>query len=95
MNKNTQMLLGLGLVAVVGYLVWKNNSNKKNFLTSTQNYTIKCGDNTTYTFKHPEIYSTFSTYTSDILTTKEAAIFIAGQDTTCKTRGGINSIRKS
>jgi hypothetical protein len=30
LNKNTQIILGVGALAVVGYFVWKNNkSNKK------------------------------------------------------------------
>jgi hypothetical protein len=34
MDKNTKMLLGVGAVAVIGYLVWKNNQPKAN-LTGT------------------------------------------------------------
>jgi hypothetical protein len=29
MNKETQILLGVGALALVGYLVWKNNQPKK------------------------------------------------------------------
>lgn len=28
MNKNTKMIVGVGAVAIVGYLVWKNMSKK-------------------------------------------------------------------
>ena len=34
MDKKTKMLLGVGAVAVVGYLVWKNNQPKANLISS-------------------------------------------------------------
>jgi hypothetical protein len=47
MNKKTQILLGVGALAVVGYFVWKNNQSKDTFANATgkKNRTANRGNN--------------------------------------------------
>ena len=48
MNKNTQMLLGLGAIAVVGYLVYQQMNKPKGFMNLTASlnsaFTVTCTD---------------------------------------------------
>ena len=45
MNKNTKILVGVGLLAVVGYLVWDSNKDKKVNATGRQLLTTRGGTN--------------------------------------------------
>jgi len=42
MNKNTKMILGVGAVAIVGYLVWKQMSSKASFANLTSEANLGC-----------------------------------------------------
>jgi hypothetical protein len=51
MDKNTKMLLGVGAVAVVGYLVYQQMNKPKGFMNLTAPnpaFMVTCGDGTTF-----------------------------------------------
>ena len=45
LNKNTQMILGVGAVAIVGYLLWKNNQSSAVASTSSTSFAGPVGGN--------------------------------------------------
>lgn len=49
MNKNTKMLIGIGAVAVVAYLIWKNQTATTSFVGNSvgnRNYFLNAGGRT-------------------------------------------------
>jgi hypothetical protein len=36
MNKETKTLIGIGVLGILAYLVWKQNQDKKNLITNSK-----------------------------------------------------------